>query len=115
MEQPTLAKAWATQSDELRKRSDLAHKTNGTLTPCRTNARLLADLVEQAFRDAGYFPMMLLLGTIVRPVIDSGTQCNQCISDALLAVPGVAERLAPACKCGATLTSDGECENGCTQ
>lgn len=84
MNNPSLSTAWSEQAKAVAARKDEIHsKPDGTAEACRTNARILVDHVEQAFRDAGYFPMMLLLGTLVRPVIDTGRQCNQCIAAAL--------------------------------
>lgn len=80
--QPTLVTAWDKQAAALAEKASAqgVHcRPDGPMEACRHNALLLVRHVEQAFRDAGYFPMMLLLGTVVQPVIESGRACEQCL------------------------------------
>ena len=107
MSTPSLKTAWDKQAELLVESTHVLawHTTpGGTLEACRHNASLLVKHVEQAFRDAGYFPMMLLLGTVVQPVINTGRQCIICEAAALdpedEETPGHLDGLASETGCG---------------
>jgi len=77
--QPTLTEALRQRAQDIKVAG--THSENGALNACRHNALLVNTMVEQACSDAGMYPLMLLMGVVAKPVIETGKQCSQCLEN----------------------------------